>query len=237
MNRSKIAPFYRFLMVIVLSVTAWLPATGKPVAAEVPMDPIPSPILDPDSVSWASVRNMKSDQYADYFDEKSRAGMMVMDIEVDEIDGEQRVGATWQMNMDKRSWIQLRNMDEAEFTAEQAEQREAGFRMIDQEVYTLGSQKYYAAVWIYNTEGLGWISYTDKSSEEFNTLFGRYSEAGYLMIDIDAGLIQGAMNYSAVWVDNSESLAWVELRDMTSEEFADKFDELDDVYRMIDVES
>jgi CubicO group peptidase (beta-lactamase class C family) len=57
------------------------------------------------------------------------------------------------------------------------------------------------------------------------------------MIDVDAGFIQGEMNYSAVWVDNSEALDWVEWRDMTSEEFAEKFDQYEDLYRMIDVES
>lgn len=57
------------------------------------------------------------------------------------------------------------------------------------------------------------------------------------MIDVDAGFIQGAMNYSAVWVDNVEELAWVEWRDMSSEEFSKKFEEYEDSYRMIDVES
>jgi len=237
MTPSSISKVYHFLVIVVLIVTVCLTPVGVSATVQAPTDPIPSPILDPNSVGWASVRNMTSSQFADYFEEKSRAGMMVMDIEVDEIDGEQRVGATWQMNTDKRGWAELRNMTEEEFIIEQDEKRIAGFRMIDQEVYTLGSQKYYAAVWIYNTEDLGWISYTDKNSDEFSTLYGRYREAGYLMIDVDAGYIQGEMNYSAVWVENSESLDWVEWRDMTSDEFAEKFDEYEDVYRMIDVES
>jgi hypothetical protein len=40
---------------------------------------------------------------------------MVIDIEVDEIDGEQRVGAVWQDNLDNRGWFELRNMSAAQF--------------------------------------------------------------------------------------------------------------------------
>ncbi len=232
-NASRTA---RFLLVIVLAITTWL-APASAASPHAPDDPIPSPILDPNSVSWASVRNLTSSQFAVDFDERARLGYMIMDIEVDEIDGVQRVGATWQRNIDNRGWVELRNMTASEFASEQTAKRTAGYRMIDQEVYTLGSLKYYAAVWIFNSESLSWISYTDQSSSEFATLFDRYNSVGYLMIDIDAEYIQGAMNYSAIWVDNVENLAWAEFRDLTSDQFAQKFDEYKDTHRMIDVES
>jgi CubicO group peptidase (beta-lactamase class C family) len=202
-----------------------------------PLDPIPSPILDPDSVSWASVRGMTSSQFATYFDEKSRAGYMVIDIEVAEIDGVERVGAVWQDNLDNRGWFELRNMSASQFITELAAKRTAGYRLIDQEVYTLNNSTMYAGVWIFNKEDLEWISYTDQSNDNFSTLFSRYSEQGYMMIDIDAHSTSGVTTYSAVWVDNVENLDWVEWRNLTSAEFADKFEQYRDGYRMIDVES
>ena len=235
-NTRPIMPIHR-LLPLLLSLALLLQPAVSLAAPPAPADPIPSPLLDPNSVSWASVRGMTGSQFSIYFDEKARAGYMVLDIEVDEIDGQERVGATWQKNLDNRGWFELRNMSASEYASELLAKRTAGYRLIDQEVYTLGDRTLYAAVWIFNTENLDWVSYTGQSSEEFSVLFDRYSDDGYLMIDVDAGFIAGAMNYSAVWVKNVENLAWHEWRDLTSAEFAEKFEEYKDTYRMIDVES
>jgi hypothetical protein len=50
---------------------------------------------------------MTSEQFGQFFDEKSREGYMVVDIEVDDFDGEQRVGAVWQRNLDERGWYRI----------------------------------------------------------------------------------------------------------------------------------
>ncbi len=99
------------------------------------------------------------------------------------------------------------------------------------------ASRYFAAVWIFNTEDLEWISYYDRTDAEFATLFDRYNGVGYMMIDVDAYTVDGNTRYAAVWVDNSESLDWAEWRDLTSAEFSDKFEQYRDSYRMIDVES
>ena len=201
-------------------------------------DSIPSSILDPDEVSWASMRGLTSSQFSDDFKTRSNNGYMLIDIEVNEIDGVERVGGVWQKNLDSRDWAELRNMTETSFIAENVSKRSAGFRMIDQEVYLLGGRPLYAAIWIKNAENLDWISYTDQDSAQFGVLFDRYSQAGYLMIDLDAYLnADGNLRYSAVWVDNSENLDWIEWRDLTSAEFNVKFDLYRASYRMIDIES
>lgn len=221
------------LIMLILSMNLSILQT-VPVRAEVP---IPSNILDPNAVSWASVRNMTSTQFGAYFDQMSRDGYMVIDIEVDEIDGKQRVGAVWQRNLDGRGWLEYRNQSSSEYQAKLSDLRAKGYRLIDQEAYQLAGNWYYAGVWIENKEMLDWVSYLDQTSNDFGVLFTRYSEAGYLMIDIDVYPTSSGLRYSAVWVKNSENLKWQEWRDMTSAEFGAKFDELKDQYRMIDVES
>jgi CubicO group peptidase (beta-lactamase class C family) len=201
-----------------------------------PQLPIPSNILDPNSVGWTSVRNMTSAQFSDYFKAMSDKGYMVIDIEVDEIDGTQRVGAVWQRNIDGRGWFEYRNMTSSEFHDKWVELKDRGFRVIDQEAYSLGGKMLYAGVWIKNTEGLAWASFRNATSSEFSDLFNRYKDDGLMIIDVDAYPIGGEMRYSAVWVENSENLAWQEWRNMTSSEFSDKFQELKGEYRMIDVE-
>ena len=237
--KSQLLKTARNAMLVVVALVVTVPGGLAPTKtfASSEITTIPSDILDPYSVSWLSVRNMTSDQYSQFFDEQSREGYMVVDVEVDEVDGEQRVGAVWQRNLDGRDWIALRNMNDIEFEQNKSQFREQGFRMIDQEVYLLGGLQYFAVVWIENVEGLGWDSYYNVTSELFADLFTRYSDLGYLMIDIDAYWLTAGLHYSAIWVENSEGLAWQEWRDMSSEGFSEKFQELRDEYRMIDIES
>ena len=194
-------------------------------------------VLDPDSIGWRSGRNYSSSAFGDWFSQLSDQDYMMVDIEVDDVEGNQRVGGVWQRNTDGRDWLETRNMSLATFENYQQIREDAGYRMIDQEVYTLGSSTYYAGIWIENTENLYWANYYDVTSSQFSTLFNQYSQDGYLPIDVDAYVIDGQLLYSAIWLDNVEDLDWHEWRDLSSQEFSDKFDEYFDDFRMIDVES
>jgi CubicO group peptidase (beta-lactamase class C family) len=226
-------PFFLLCLVLLLGMST----AGTRAAPPREADTIPSALFDPTSVGWASVRNMTSSQFSQYFAERSRQGYMVTDIEVDEINGVQRVGAVWKQNTDGRGWAEHRNLTSSEFNDTWTALRDAGYRPIDQEGYQLAGNQFYAGVWIQNVENLGWVSYRDATSAEFGDLFDRYTAAGYMMIDIDAYQIGSNLYYAAIWVDNVENLAWVELRNLSSQEFADAFEQYRDEYRMIDVES
>lgn len=234
---SKTGHYYKmWIVVLVVSALLISPVSSWPASAE-PDDPIPSNILDPDSAGWRSGRLFSSSAFGTWFSQLSGQGYMITDIEVDEIDGEQRVGGVWQSNLDGRAWRETRNMSLATFENLQVERRDAGYRMIDQEVYELGSNTYYAGIWIENSEDLAWANYYDVTSSQFSSLFTHYSGLGYLIIDVDAYVIDGELLYSAIWVDNVENLAWHEWRNLSSEEFSEKFNQYQDQYRMIDVES
>lgn len=198
---------------------------------------LPSAILDQNSVGWLSVRNMTDAQFSAYFDEKSRAGYMVIDIEVDEIDGVQRVGAVWQKNTDGRGWVERRNLTSDAFHTLWDDLRIKGFRLIDQDTYTLDGQQLWAGVWIENKEGLAWASRRNLTNDQFAAEFEDYKKRGYVMVDVEAQSTGSLALYSAIWVINAESLGWVELRNLTDAEFKDKFAELSKGFRMIDVES
>ncbi len=212
--------------------SAWEPDTPP----DLEIQALPSSLLDPDAVGWYSGRNFTSSAFSDWFSDLAGEGYMMVDIEVDEIDGVQRVGGVWQRNTDGRGWYQTRNMTLAEFEATQRE-RADDYRLIDQEVYVLGSDTYYAGIWIQNLEDLEWANYYDVTSTQFSALFDFFSDQGFLPIDVDAYVIDGQLLYSAIWVDNAENLGWWLWRDLTSDGFAEKFDEYRDRYRMIDVES
>ena len=208
-------------------------ATGELVTAA---GVLPSSLYDPDEIEWSSIRGLSSSAFSDHFNSMKDEYLM-MDIEVDEIDGEQRVSAVWQRNTDNRAWAEHRNLNTDAFHAKWAELKAAGYRLVDQEAYTLGGQWYYAGIWVENKENLAWASYRNLTTEEFSQRFAEFRDAGYLMVDVEGYSTSSGLRYSMIWVKNTENLAWAEYRDLSSDGFAQKFEELKATHRMWDVES
>jgi CubicO group peptidase (beta-lactamase class C family) len=198
---------------------------------------IPFAVFDPYSVAWASVRNMSSSAYGDYFTQKKNDGYMVIDIEVTEIDGDQRVGAVFQKNLDGRGWYQWRNLSDTAFSQKWQQYKNDGYRLVDQESYVLNGTRYYAGIWIENRENLPWASWRNLSDTEFSSKFQEYKNAGYMPVDIEGYPTDSGLRYAVIWVKNVDGIKWAEWRDLSSEAYGAKFDEYDSDYRVLDVES
>ncbi len=198
---------------------------------------LPSALFDANSVGWASVRNLTSSDFHADFEDRSADGYMVTDIEVTEMDGTQRVSAVWQKNTDGRGWHSHRNLTNDEFHNKWTTYREQGYRLIDQEAYVLDGDRFYAGVWVENREGLNWGSYRNVTSAEFHDKYLEYKDAGYIPTNIEAYAMAGDVRYSAIWVKNTEGLDWVLLRNMTSDEYHDRFEQYNGRYRVHQVVS
>jgi CubicO group peptidase (beta-lactamase class C family) len=221
-----------------LIVAASCCASGATVpAAEAASGGLFSNVLDRDEVGWASVRDLSSAAFHADFLARRDAGYLMQDIEVDEVDGSQRVAGVWQYNTDGRGWEVHRNLTASQFAATWDDLQRRGFLLIDQESYVLAGSRFYAGVWIQNREGLGWASYRDATSTEFSEKFATYRDLGYIPIDVDAYPYGNGIRYSAIWAENPENLRWVLRRDMSSAEYGSYFDEYADTYRVDDLES
>jgi hypothetical protein len=75
---------------------------------------VPTSVFDPSETGWLSYRNLTSSQFAAKF-AALKDEYMVVDIEVDVIDGAYRVGAVFRKNPDGRGWASLRNLSGDEF--------------------------------------------------------------------------------------------------------------------------
>src|SRR5688500_6496045 len=78
---------------------------------------VPSPIFDPNSVSWLSLRDQTSAQFAASFAANSGNGYLIVDLDIDTTGGNYRVGSVWQRNTDGRAWQELRDLTDAQFHA------------------------------------------------------------------------------------------------------------------------
>lgn len=197
---------------------------------------VPTPVFDPPSTGWISLRNLTSAGFAERFD-KLAADHMVIDLEVDVIDGKYRVGAVFRSNPDGRGWASLRNLTGAQFHERWTHYRDRGYRLVDQETYVHAGDRLYAGVWIKNREGFGWASYRGVDSGEFSERFDDYRDRGYLPVDFEVYETGDGLRYGAIWVENRESLAWKLRRGLTSAQYGDAFDDYaDQGLRSLDVE-
>lgn len=196
---------------------------------------LPVDVFDPQEIGWASVRTMTSAQFSTDFAKRKKT-QMVIDLEIDEIDGNQRVSAVWQTNITNRDWASLRNLTSAEFAQEWQQRKDQGYRLIDQEIYLLGGQWRYAGVWTKNVERLNWASYRNVTSADFSAKFQQYRD-NYLPIDFEGYSVGSSIHYAAAWVENTDNLKWSLVRDLSASQYATLFQQYRNNYRVLDVES
>ena len=144
-------------------------------------DPI---VLDPDEVSWDSVLNLTAAEFADDFSTR-QADNILIDIEVNEVNGQQLLSGVWQQNVDGRLWASYYQMTGSQFSNNSTQYGDNGYRLIDQESYILSGQQYFAAIWIQNLEGYGWASSQNLTSSDFSDRLDQY-EDNHILIDFEA---------------------------------------------------
>lgn len=221
------------IVAVIGALVALLAPSGPAVAHPT----IPAPVFDPQTVSWASVRDMTGAKFSNYFQKRVDQGYMVTDLEVDVIGGEYRVGAVFQFNTDGRGWRSLRNLTSDGFHNEWLKARDEGMRLVDQETYVHNGKRLWAGVFVQNREGYDWASYRNVSSTEFSERFKNYRDDGFMPLDIEAYKVGNKMRYAAVWVNSSLNPDWKLWRNLTSAQFQGKFAQYKSRFRMIDVES
>jgi CubicO group peptidase (beta-lactamase class C family) len=183
---------------------------------------VPTAVFDPSETNWVSYRNLTSSQFSSKF-AALKAEYMLIDLEVDVIDGAYRVGAVFRKNPDGRGWAALRNLTHDQFSDAWTSYRDRGFRLVDQETWVIDGQRRYGGVWVENVEDFGWASYRNVTSAQFSEKFDFYRDRGYLPIDFEIYPVGNSFRYGAIWVENRESLDWKLKRNMTSAQFSSTF--------------
>jgi CubicO group peptidase (beta-lactamase class C family) len=197
-----------------------------------------APLADPNSIDWASIRGYDSQDFHTYFNQKKADGYRIIDLEVDEIKGKASYSAIWQKNSNNLDWVSSRDLTDDEFSQRWNDLKEKGYRLIDQESYTLNGKRFYAGVWEENTDKRSWVSYRNVDSDEFGKRFKTYSDQGYRMIDMEVYPSGNSVLHAAIWVKNAEGLDWLENRDMSEASYESKLKSLSDQgYRLLDFES
>ena len=124
-----------------------------------------------EGLGWVELRDMTAAQYADNFTQYADKGFRVLDIESYLIGGTQRYAAIWLENKSGRGWYAYRDMSAQQYSNRWFELRDAGYRLIDFEVYDTLSGPRYAGVWRQNSDRPQW-----QLKDEINALVEGYTQ-------------------------------------------------------------
>jgi hypothetical protein len=146
----------------------------------------------------------------------------------------------FQRNTDGRQWRVRTGMTEAQFTTAHASATNANLRLVDYERYypsvNSGSVRL-AAVWVENREGLSTAFRTNMTSAELDSYLDQQAAAGRMPINIEPYQVGNAVRYAAIFLRNTQGLAWQMWWGLTNSQFTSKFNELRDDHRMLHMAS
>lgn len=72
-------------------------------------------------------------------------------------------------------------------------------------------------------QNLAWASRRNLSDERFSELFEEYRDRGYIIIDTGANTSGRDVSYSMVWRENVDDRRWAQWRNLTSDEYNEKW--------------
>jgi CubicO group peptidase (beta-lactamase class C family) len=190
-----------------------------------------------DKRNWAEYRDMSSAQYGTRWSEMRDAGYRPSDFESYQSGSTQLYAGIWVKNTESWSWSSRRDMTATEYGQYFTEQKNAGRRPIDIEVYQTSGGLRYAAIWYQNAGNVSWAQLRDMSRDAYQSELNSKTAAGYRPIDFESYQSSGSQRYAVIWERNPAGRSWVLRSDRTELEFANYWRQYrDEGFRLVDFE-
>jgi CubicO group peptidase (beta-lactamase class C family) len=195
------------------------------------------PITDERDVPWVSLRDLTNARYVEAF-ERYRSGYRLIDVDAYPDNGELRYSMIWQRNTDGRRWASRRGMTSSEYHQWWERYRDEGLRPHDVEGYRTSSGLRFAGIWVENSEGVGWSSRRNLTSDEYGDYVREQRAAGRRPVDLELYETGAGRRIAAIFYDNPTGTAWAALRGMPRQRYQQEADErAASGFRILDFES
>ena len=222
------------LLAVLAAVAAGLAAPSVAVAHPGP----PSPVFDPLSVSWRSLRDYNPANFNVAVANALADGLIPIDIDADAGGATYVLGAVFQRNLDGRDWRLRHGLTNDQYEDAWDDAASDGFRLVDFETYVLGGVRFYNGLWVENVEGYGWVSMRNMTQAQWVAFRADQHDAGRIIIDVDHYAFGAGFRYAAAAVTNDENLSWeVEYNQSLATFNATVADYYDDDFRLLVVDS
>lgn len=191
-------------------------------------------------VAWL---NLADAEFKQYLKEYKKQGYMPIDFEVI-VDGNERTYALimekWAKpegfvgRYSKPKWAIRKELEDKEFKDVWRTFLRKGYRPIDIESYEYNGQQYYGAIWLKDKE-VSWVSYRDLSLSELDLVWDEAKASNQIPVDINAYAKLGRLKFSAIFIDNKNTLDWVLDRKVSYQKLPEHITQMTkDGYRMLD---
>jgi len=186
-------------------------------------------------LGWQSFTNLSRSDYQKKLDQLKLKSFRPIDIEISS-GSKPKFSIVFNKNLDKRKWAIHSQLDNNAFKKKWKKYQKDNYRLVDLESYKKGSKRYYAGIWIKNTENIKWLSSRNISNKEFSKNFKKYSGKGYMPIDIDGYKDGSSTRYSIIWQKPKKNTKWVLKRNLSQKAYSKSFKKYQKKgYRVYDV--
>lgn len=192
---------------------------------------------NPENRGWTQDRDMTSAQYGSLWSSMRDQGYRPLDIEAWDAGGGLRYSGIWIDNLEDIGWASRRDMTGTEYGAWFQEQRDAGRRPVDIEVYSTADGPRVAAIWYENVGDLAWVQRRDMTRASYQTEAEVQNAAGYKMMDFESYRVGGTQYYAAIWIRPEEGYASQVRTNRNAVEYGNLWRQYrDEGYRVLEVE-
>jgi CubicO group peptidase (beta-lactamase class C family) len=189
-----------------------------------------------DGRGWAEHRDMNSERYNQRWTEYKNRGFRPLDVETYEVGANRRWAGIWVENKENLAWKSNRNLTGERYGELFQERREAGFRLIDVEVYRTANGLRYAGIWVKNADNRPWAQLRNMTRAKYQQEVNQRSRNGFRVVDFEAYNTGSGMRYAAIW-EKKPGYAWQTRTNRTKTQFANLWREYrDQGYRLVDFE-
>lgn len=165
-------------------------------------------IQNKENLAWVSYRNVDSAEFSNRFKTYTKQGYRMVDIEAYPSGGKTLYSAIWVKDRQILPWAEHRDMTQAQYKSKFDSFKNQGYRVLDFESYRQNGQQRYAAIWVKNTNGRGWVARRDMTANWFGNWWKTYKDQGYRLVDFEAYPTAQGTRYAGVWRQNGDRLSW-----------------------------
>ncbi len=161
-----------------------------------------------EKLSWVSYRNVKTDAFASKFITYKQQGYRMVDIEAYPSGNTTLYAAIWLKEPGGPAWAEYRDMSKDAYAKRFKDFAKKGYRVMDLESYRQKGRQKYAAIWVKNTNGRGWVARRNMTATWYANYWKTYQDEGYRLIDFEAYPTSQGTRYAGVWRQNGSRLNW-----------------------------
>lgn len=139
-------------------------------------------------------------------------------------------------DIDNTVWSSTWAQTSAQYSSYWSDKAKQGYYVLSQHAYKEDGKKKYSGVFLKNYDGRAWASHRNLTDVQYHDKWLQYKDRGMRPTDIGVYVDNGTTLFSGAWIQNKEGLGWASFRNLTNDQYKQKFDSYSQRYLPVDIE-